>query len=82
MYLMYVNVKDRERDRLTDRKTDRERARESGRECGTEIRKNANLPCSCLVLSTVWQAMRHSCSSGDGIRPAEPPTVSSLACHQ
>lgn len=28
MYLMYVNVKDRERDRLTDRKTDRERERE------------------------------------------------------
>lgn len=39
-------------------------------------------PCSCLVLSTVWQAIRHSCSSGDGISPADPPTVSSRACHQ
>lgn len=34
------------------------------------------LPCSCFVLSIVWHAIRHSCSSGDGIRPADPPIVS------
>lgn len=44
--------------------------------------KYENVPCSCLVLSTVWQAIRHSCSSGEGIKPAEPPTASRRACHQ
>lgn len=40
------------------------------------------LPCSLWVLSADWQAMRHSCSSGDGISPADPPAASCLACHQ
>lgn len=41
-----------------------------------------SIPCSCLLLSIVWQAVRHSWSSGDGINPAEPPAVSWRACHQ
>lgn len=41
-----------------------------------------NQPCSDFDLSADWHAMRHSWSSGDGIRPAEPPAVSCLACHQ
>lgn len=39
-------------------------------------------PCSCLLFSRAMHAVRHSCSSGDGIRPAEPAALSFLACHQ
>lgn len=40
------------------------------------------IPCSCLLFSMAMHAVRHSCSSGEGIRPAEPAALSFLACHQ
>lgn len=46
------------------------------------LQGRSNSPCSCFVLSIVWHAIRHSCSSGDGINPADPPAASWRACHQ
>lgn len=40
------------------------------------------LPCSCFVFSIAAHAALHSCSSGEGISPAEPAALSFLACHQ
>ena len=40
-------------------------------------------PCSRLLFSTVEHAIRHSCNSGEGTRPAgaRSPAPSFLACH-
>lgn len=50
--------------------------------CRTKMVKGSYVPCSGFDFSADWHAMRHSCSSGEGISPADPPAVSWRACHQ